>query len=539
VRRTAMRCGSTRLSRRAVAIVTLAAVLLAGCARARTAALDGRPVLPPDPAVVHTVSGPVRGAVAADHRYFAGIPYAAAPVGPLRWRPPQPAPTWTGLRDATRPGPRCIQDTSTDVDPSPTSEDCLTLNVWTPPPSEQPRPVLVWIHGGGFVNGSGDIYNARRMVGRGDIIVVTVNYRLGSLGFLAHPALGPADEIGNYGLADQQAALRWVHDNIAAFGGDPHRVTIAGESAGGMSVCDHLVAPGSAGLFSAAIIMSGPCQAQYDLPSAERASREYAAEVGCGDEVGVDECLRALPAERLGRSLLYARMGTELLSGPVTGTAALPVDPMTGAAQGRAARVPVLIGTTADEFNLFTGLQFLRGRALDAAAYPGLLDEAFGPDAVAVAQHYPPERFGGSVALAFSAAATDGIFACPADLLADALAERAPVYAYVFDDPRAPAPEPLRAAPLPMRAAHSLELRYLFDVGGAPPLDPAQQRLADRMIDYWAAFVATGSPGPDWPAITGGDADGGPRMSLQPDGSRVVTTFEQTHRCEFWAGLRR
>lgn len=513
-------------------MLALLAVALSGCAKGKTAAVD----LPADPAVVQTQAGAVRGAVAADHRYFAGIPYAAAPVGPLRWQPPQPAPPFDGLRDATRPGPRCIQDTSTDVDRSPTSEDCLTLNVWTPPPSDGPRPVMVWIHGGGFSNGSGDVYDARRLAARGDIVVVTVNYRLGTLGFLAHPALGAPGEVGNYGLADQQAALRWVRDNIGGFGGDPDKVTIAGESAGAMSVCDHLVAPDSAGLFSAAIIQSGPCQAQYDLPTAEKASLQYAAEVGCGDPATAAQCLRGLPPERLEKTVLYARIGTEQLSGPVTGTKTLPVDPVAGMAEGRAARVPVLIGTTADEFNVFTGLQFVRGRVIDAAHYPELLSEAFGPDAAAVERYYPPENFGGSVPLAYSAAATDGIFACVADWMGDVLAERASVYSYVFDDPAAPVPEPLLQAPFPIGAGHSLELRYQFDVGGAPPLDPAQQRLSEQMIDYWSEFVSTGSPGPDWPAMDSGDA--GQRMSLRPDGSRVITTFERTHQCPFWAQLK-
>ena len=518
---------------RAVAVVLGAvAVLLTGCARGATAIID----VPADPGVVQTESGSVRGMVAADHRLFAGIPYAAPPVGTLRWQPPAPTAGWTGFRDATRPGPRCIQDVSNDVDRRETSEDCLTLNVWTPP-SGEPRPVLVWIHGGGFVNGSGDIYNARRLAGRGDIVVVTMNYRLGALGFLAHPALGLPGDVGNYGLADQQAALRWVHDNIAGFGGDPDKVTIAGESAGAMSVCDHLVAPDSEGLFSAAIIQSGPCAAQYDLPTAEQTSERYAAEVGCGDRATAAACLRALPAERLQRPVLYDRIGTEQLSGPVTGTKSLPVDPMTAAAQGRAARVPVLIGTTADEFNLFTAMQFVRGRPIDAAHYPELLAQAFGPNAAVVAAQYPPSRFGDSVPLAYSAATTDGLFACVADRMADSLSGAEPVYSYVFADADAPAPEPLRAAPFPVGAGHSLELRYLFDVGGAPPPNPAQQRLSEEMIDYWSRFVATGSPGADWPAYDNSVV--GERMSLQPDGNRVITDFEQTHICPFWAGLQR
>ena len=167
---------------------------------------------------------------------------------------------------------------------------------------------------------------------------------------------------------------------------------------------------------------------------------------------------------------------------------------------------------------------------------PELLSEAFGPDADAVAHHYPPERFGGSVPLAYSAATTDGVFGCVADRMADALSEAGPVYSYVFDDASAPAPEPLREAPFPVGAGHSLELRYLFDVGGAPPLNPDQQRLSEEMIDYWSRFVATGWPGSDWPALNEGDEDG--RMSLQPGGNRVTTDFERVHECPFWAGLK-
>ena len=179
---------------------------------------------------------------------FAGIPYAAPPVGPAALPAARTCAGLDGIRDATKPGPRCIQDPGADPEFGKQSdEDCLSLNVWTPAMTGSPRPVMVWIHGGSFTGGSGKIYDGRWLVSRGDIIVVTINYRLGTLGFLAHPALGPPGDVGNYGLQDQQAALRWVRDNIANFGGDPGKVTVAGESAGGMSVCDHLVAPGSTG----------------------------------------------------------------------------------------------------------------------------------------------------------------------------------------------------------------------------------------------------------------------------------------------------
>jgi para-nitrobenzyl esterase len=508
--------------------------LVAGCGRGAPSAVD----VPVDPAVVHTASGSVRGTVAADHRYFAGIPYAAPPVGPLRWRPPAPTAAWNGFRDASRPGARCVQDSSNDFDRRHTSEDCLTLNVWTPPPSQERRPVLVWIHGGAFLNGSGDLYDARRLATRG-IVVVTINYRLGALGFLAHPALGAGDDVGNYGLADQQAALRWVHDNIAQFGGDPDKVTIAGESAGGMSVCDHLVAPDSAGLFRAAIMQSAPCQLQADLPAAQRVSLDYAAQAGCPDAATAAACLRALPPTKLQTPLVYRPLGTEVLSGPVTKTKTLPDDPVTAIADGRAAHVPVMVGSTGEEFNLFAALQLMHGRAIDHADYPKLLGEAFGANGAAVADQYRPDQFGGSVPLAYAAAMTDGDFACPSDRVADGLSADDPVYAYEFNDRDAPAPESFRDAPIPVAASHSLELRYLFDVGGAPGFSAAQQRLSDQMIGFWAQFVKTGTPSaagqPDWPRLT---VDAGPRMSLQPDGNRVITDFEQKHKCKFWAGLK-
>lgn len=487
-----------------------------------------------DRTLVKTVSGAVRGAVGEGHLLFAGIPYAAAPVGALRWRPPQPPAPWRGVRDGSKYGPRCVQDETTDPDfGRSVSEDCLTLNVWTPKTyGAQGLPVMVWIHGGGFVNGSGDIYDARWLVVRGDVIVVTLNYRLGALGFLAHPALAVGGDVGNYGLADQQAALRWVQANIAGFGGDPAKVTIAGESAGAMSVCDHLVAPGSAGLFRAAVIQSGPCQAQADRLAAERASLDYAASAGCGDPQTAADCLRALPPDKLGSPPVYYRLGDEGLTGPITGTPSLPTSPTTAAGQGRAARVPVLIGTNHDEFTLFAATQYLRnGRMLE---YPAVLDDIYGADAGRVLAQYPVGRYQ-SPALAYSAAVTDSEFACPTATLASNLARGAKVYGYEFNDRDAPAPDLLRSVPFAVGASHSLELRYLFDVGGAPDLDAGQQKLSEQIIDYWSGFVATGEPAPDWPAL---ESDRGPWMSLQTPEVRTFTSFYDDHQCGFWAKLR-
>jgi para-nitrobenzyl esterase len=529
--------------------VVVTAVLAAACGHG--AAITSRKTEPPyagplDAGVVRTSMGSLRGMVASDYRLFQGIPYAAPPVGPLRWQLPRPAARWPGMLDATKPRPQCMQDTGRDPRVGkPTSENCLTLNVWTPARGKHgdKRPVMVWIHGGGFVNGNSDIYYARRLAAKGRIVVVTINYRLGALGFLAHPSLGPPGDVGNYGLADQQAALRWVRDNIAAFGGDPRKVTIAGESAGGMSVCDHLVAPGSAGLFRAAIIQSAPCQAQADLATGQRRSVDYAVEAGCRNPATTAVCLRAMPATRLERPPWYYFIGdSDALSGPVTGTALLPESPIAEFAAGRAARVPVLMGINHDEFTLFAALRYAKlGRGVRSAEYPHLLADIFGTDSTPVAAHYPPDRYGGDASLAYSAAVTDGVFACAADRLADSLSRNAPVYAYEFDDPHAPAPKPLRDAPFPVGASHSLELRYLFSVGGAPALDPAQQILSDQMISYWSHFVANGAPKaaglPGWPAKTAGP-DHNTWMSLRPGGGGVITDFEASHQCPFWASLK-
>jgi para-nitrobenzyl esterase len=495
------------------------------------------PVADVGPSVVDTAAGPVRGIIEPGLRIFEGVPYAAAPEGALRWKPPVAPVPWDSVRDATKPGLRCIQDTRVDPDYGlATSEDCLNLTVWTPGGAapNSPRPVMVWFHGGGFLNGSSDIYNARWLATRGDIVVVAVNYRLGALGFLAHPALGSDGDQGNYGLADQQAALRWVRNNIIGFGGDPAKVTIAGESAGAISVCDHLVAPESDGLFRAAIMQSGPCQAQAVLPAAEKISVDYAAGKGCDNPASARQCLLALPADRLQDGPPYVNIGANILTGPVTGTPRLPVAPATVATQGRTARVPMLIGTTADEFTLFVALTYLRDHQLQP--YPTMLEDTFGADASAVAARYPLSKYDGSVGLAYAATVTDGVFGCPVDTMALGLAHRSPVYAYEFNDRRAPAPDPMRQVPFAVGAGHALELRYLFDMGGAPPLNAAQKVLSDQMIDYWSSFVATGVPDvpgqPEWPQL---DPERPQRLSLQTGESIVISDFAARHQCAFWA----
>ena len=340
------------------------------------------------------------------------------PSGQLRWQPPRPAARSPGMLDATEHGAAVHAGHRTRPARSaePTSEDCLTLNVVDTGARHEAatkRPVMVWIHGGGFVNGSSDIYHARSLAAKGHIVVVTINYRLGALGFLAHPSLGPPDAVGNYGLADQQAALRWVRDHIADFGGDPRKVTIAGESAGGMSVCDHLVAPGSAGLFRAAIIQSAPCQSQADLATGQRRSVDCAASAGCRNPATHG----AVSARAAGDRARPVRPGTSSSGTPTRsparspGQPGLPDGPVAAFAAGRAARVPVMIGVTRDEFTMFAALRYLKlGRASGPPSTLACSRTFSAPTEARWLAHYPLDRYGGDASLAYSAAVTDGVF---------------------------------------------------------------------------------------------------------------------------------
>ena len=282
----------------AVSAVGVAATFMGASARGAAASPASSGASP----IVRSDGGLVRGADAAGVRSFLGLPYAAPPTGNLRWRPPQPAAAWSGVRDATKFGPSCPQSTVGNpfLPPGPISEDCLYLNVYTPASHSSGgggRPVLVWIHGGGLVQDGARNYDGTKLAADG-AVVVTINYRLGALGFLAHPALAsrPGGAAGNYGLMDQQAALRWVQRNIAHFGGDPRNVTIAGQSAGGLSVLAQMVSPGARGLFQRAIVQSGTFALnQQPLATAEAA----------GDDVRYSGRLpgpeRGVPAQRAGQ----------------------------------------------------------------------------------------------------------------------------------------------------------------------------------------------------------------------------------------------
>ncbi|MCX5192631.1 carboxylesterase family protein [Streptomyces sp. NBC_00249] len=533
---------SRRPGRRVTAVLLPALFLL--CAAASGPPAAGAPG--PGRPVVEVAEGPVRGRAHGAYDTFDGVPYAAAPTGPLRWRPPRPAPRRAGVLDAGAPRARCPQLPAIGPGGPSGSEDCLFLNVTAPAGRGAGRPVMVWFHGGGFRLGSGDLYRPDPLSVRGDAVVVTVNYRLGVLGFFGHPELGGAPD---FGIADQQAALRWVRANAARFGGDPDRVTVFGESAGGLSVCAHLVSPASAGLFARAIVQSGSCSTTmppysvlptlgtYEpfVPEARTVADGVAAaaELGCGGRPAgtVLDCLRALPPGRLVTPALMDRF-----SGVAYGNSVLPVEPRRALESGRFHRVPVMQGSTLDEMRLFIAQTLDAYPVGGGQAYRDRLRTSFGASAPAVEAEYPQAAFP-TAALAWATALSDASFTCPTLRDSRALARHVPTYGYLFSDRGAPnftgLPEP---AGFPYGAAHGFELPYLFTTA---PLAPAQRTLSDRMTGYWTRFARGGSPNgpgsPAWPVFGSSPAS---VLSLGPgDGGIRPVDAATAHHCALWDSL--
>ncbi|WP_216587557.1 carboxylesterase/lipase family protein [Streptomyces brasiliscabiei] len=481
--------------------------------------------------LVRTGSGWVRGENTAEGRQFLGIPYAQPPVGDLRWTEPRPVRPWQGVREAREFGDRCAQTASWDPGyEQPThTEDCLDLNVYTPRGGAQ-RPVMVWLHGGGLTAGAGEDVVPDTFARRTGTVVVTVNYRLGALGFLATSDLDAEarDGVsGNFGMLDQQAALRWVRANIGRFGGDPARVTVAGESAGGRSVCTQLASPTGKGLFRAGIVQSGAygdC-AGRTREAATAQGRTFLARLDCADVA----CLRGRSAEEI----LAAQAG--LNWGPVVGGAFLPVQPARAYAEGAAAGVPVLNGANQDEGRLFAFARFDgAGAPLTAERYPAVVRAEFGDRAL---DRYPLAGYA-SPTLAYAAVQGDQLFACSALRLNRTLAKRGPVYAYEFADRTSPPFASLRdlGTDFDFGATHVNEVQYLFrHFGLESPLDAGQRRLARQMTDYWGSFVRDGVPrAAGQPAIPAG---GGEILSLRTagqGGNALSTTVHGEHRCDLW-----
>jgi para-nitrobenzyl esterase len=440
---------------------------------------------------------------------FRGVPFAAAPVGPLRWKAPEPHRPRSGRQQANAFAPVCVQTErltrfeqsiaavfgtqgQVDTRPRTTSEDCLYLNVWTDHlAGARPAPVMVWIHGGSNIAGEGSSpwYDGRALARQG-VVVVTINYRLGVFGFLAHPGLSaesPHKVSGNYGLLDQLAALRWVKENIAAFGGDPGLVTVFGESAGSIDILSLMASPASEGLFHRAIAQSGaPMGSTPRLAQAESQGAALAQGLG-RDAAGAVAALRAKSAAEL------LELGDRFVASPTVDGWLLPDPPGRAFAKGRQRRVPLLIGTNAREM---TTLRYYLPKLQGTKGYRAWLGMTGGPAADRLAALYPAET-DAAVEGAMIDATTDVFFTCPARFAAASQAAAgAPTYLYQFT----------RVLPggESLGAYHAAEIQYVF---GNPlawlPREAVDDRLTAAMGRYWIGFATTGKPAgaglPEWP----------------------------------------
>lgn len=467
-------------------------------------------------AIAQTAEGRLEGQIEDGLAVFRGVRFAQAPLGALRFRAPQPPERWQGVRPAAEFGSISLQTPNEALDsliggaPQPQDEDCLYLNIWTPAVDAGRRPVMVWIHGGGFTIGSGSeaAYNGEHLAARGDVVVVTINYRLGALGFLHLPVLGGT----NFGMRDQVQALRWVQRNIAAFGGDPDNVTIFGESAGGMSVGSLMGSPEAEGLFHKAIPQSGAAHHSITLERAEEVGRQFA------DALGVDpadaEGLRAAPAGKV----MEASAKVEAAAMAAIGEGAMPdmsfqpvIDGefLTDSAiqsirAGRSAGVPMLIGTLDEEWKLFDAM--VPGGPPNEEDAVARIDgfhgggretyDAYREARAARGESTEPREI-------FQQAAGDRLFRIPADRLAAAQSAQQPdTYCYLFDWT-----SPALGGVL--GACHALDIPFTFGTHGIAPefagAGAEADELAETVMDAWLAFAKSGNPssrGRDWPRFT-------------------------------------
>jgi len=488
------------------------------------------------------LAGARKGAVAS----FKGIPFARPPVGPLRWRPPEPAEPWAGVRAATAFAPTCPQ-APTQLETlmglavgEQQSEDCLYLNVWTPACDTGRRPVMVWIHGGAFVLGAGShgVYDGTGLAELGAVIV-TINYRLGAFGFLAMGLLGEGAGSGAEGIADQILALDWVRRNIASFGGDPDNVTIFGESAGGMSVSALLASPPARGLFHKAIAQSGAAHIGHEPERSARVARALLEEMGL--EAHETDKAREAPYSALIAAQIAliaktnagkdARKLGALPFQPTIDGALIPARPIQLLREGAGAAVPLLTGTTREEWRLFTAANPAL-RLMSAKNFGERLERLAGDHAPAMLAAYDE----GSSYERFNALMTDKSFAVPAARLAEAQMKKAPVFTYRFD---------WRSNLLGglMGACHALDIGFTFGthnkglVGAFFGTGIAAEALARDMMASWIAFAATGDPSTTatgaWPRY---DASVRPTMVFG-DGEPHLVNTPNEQRLRAWDAM--
>lgn len=497
---------------------------------------------------VETESGRVRGVSEAGTCAWRGIPFAAPPVGELRWASPKPHRAWSGVRESAGYGARCMQKgimEALNADPSDNmSEDCLYLNVWRPEQSGV-FPVMIWIHGGGYSTGTGnsELYRGDRLARDGEVVVVTINYRLNVFGYFAHPALrekDPDQSTGNYGSLDQVAAIEWVRENIKGFGGDPDNITIFGESAGGRAVCTMLATPLARGMFHRAIVESGGCETSAGLEKGYEQARSLVKNFDC--DFADLECLRGLPADKLLDQGSPGMVEGGLALIPHHDGHLLSDTPLAMIRSGNYNRVPFLAGYNKDEFGVAVILMpdvFFAG----PAKYEKLLAERLGlpeGEAKRLAALYPLDKYGNKPRNAYHQIIVDGFHACPTTLgLTTAAAHNPDAYLYRFDY------DGMRGGKY-IGAMHSMEIPFIFDAMDRAPVNLLYHKknmeeakaLSRTIQGYWVNFARTGDPnGPGLPAWPKLDPDSKKLQVLDVNTrTEEANTFE---RCSFWKDYSR
>lgn len=500
---------------------------------------------------VSTSEGAVIGMSQGEACAYDGIPYAQPPVGRLRWRPPEPPAKREQILKAVTFGPECSQ---IEMYPSylmlgkkpNRSEDCLYLNIWRPKKSGV-FPVMLWIHGGGLTSGAGDdiMYWGDRLAAEKDVVVVTFNYRLGALGFLAHRNLSaedPRQSSGNYGLLDQVQAMKWVKQNIAGFGGDPANVTIFGESAGGWSVCMHLASPLSAGLFQRAILESGGCDTTLTMEKGFAIGDEFAARLGCTGPDAVS-CMRLKTADQVVAAMKSRKEATgddltlkfwDHAWAPHEDGWFLKETPIISLRAGNFNRVPFMVGSNRDENKLFAAEWKLSYRHIPDAKVEAALVKSLGQELLPTYEKlYPRGKYERAIDALVDAKGDIGL-GCKCFDAAEATAPFGPVYYYRFDYHN-------HRAPHILAAAHAMEIPFIFNsldrgiinILYSPSQTKTARPLVAQIMSYWTNFAKTANPNapglPEWPVY---NLQTRSRMIL--DLPAQAQPADNVEKCEFW-----
>lgn len=496
---------------------------------------------------IKTQNGPIKGKLAHNVKEFLGIPYAAPPTGSLRWKPPQAHSSWSQVKKVTSYGGRCAQPKSGPFARQTSNENCLYLNIFEPKhiAKNKELPVMVWIPGGGLATGEGSDYNGRWLAQKGHVIVVTINYRLNVFGFLALPGLDHKGKpFANYGLMDQQYALKWVQKNIADFNGDPNNVTIFGQSAGGLSVLANLISPTSKGLFNKAIIESGS-YTHWSTPISQTVAEQrgdiFAKATGCkrATPSKTVACLRSLTSRQI-QSRAYNIDSNNIFALPHIIRDGTVIKHTLGYAlkHGDFHHVPVMIGTTRNEMTTFVGAKIHKtGKTYTKKGYQKYIEKTYGTEAWKILQTYPASKYQ-TPENALASIETDSVFACSSIKDADTLSQYTPTYVYEFNDQKAPSY--LRKTAIQYGAYHTSELQYLFpkfhgQQGPKHSLSQKQHKLSDTMIDYWTNFARSGNPNatdvPHWPRF-----ENAKYQSLNTPNVQTLKkpNFIKEHHCGLW-----